>query len=99
MCGENRYTCRRMEPAQTIIKKLGGPSAVAEIVGRHRTRVSSWQRPRASGGTDGRVPQEHIETLLEHAKKRSIALRLSDFFAKPRSKSPRSKSSGRSRAA
>lgn len=63
-----------MEPAQTVIKKLGGPSAVAEIVGIHRTRVSSWQRSRETGGTGGRIPQNHIPTLLAHARNQGIDL-------------------------
>jgi len=88
-----------MDPAQTIIRKFGGPTAVAEIVGRHRTRVSSWQRPRASGGTDGRIPQEHIETLLAAARKRGIALCLSDFFVERRTKPARAATARKSRAA
>jgi hypothetical protein len=70
-----------MEPASTIIQKLGGPSVVAGVVGIHRTRVSSWKRSRASGGTDGRVPQDHIETLIAYAREKGIDLSLADFFA------------------
>ena len=88
-----------MEPAQTIITKFGGPLAVADMLGLHRTRVYAWQRARSSGGTDGQVPQRHIRPLLDHAKKRGIALRLGDFFESPRSAAPRSKGASRSRAA
>ena len=69
-----------MQPAQTIIQKLGGPSAVAKIVGVHRTRVSSWQRPRATGGTGGRVPQDHIPALLRHARENGVELSAVDFL-------------------
>lgn len=69
-----------MEPAQTIIKKLGGPSAVAEVVGIHRTRVSSWQRSRETGGTGGRIPQNHISALLEHARAKGLALTADDLL-------------------
>lgn len=69
-----------MEPAQSIIRKLGGPTAVASLVGIHRTRVSSWQRDRASGGTGGRIPQNHIPVLLEFARSKEIALTHADFF-------------------
>lgn len=68
-----------MEPAETIIRKLGGPSAVAKIVGVHRTRVSSWKRARVSGGTGGRVPQNHIEVLLAYAQSHGIELSADDF--------------------
>lgn len=69
-----------MEPAQTIIRKLGGPSAVANLVGIHRTRVSSWQRAQARGGTGGRVPQGHIPTLLQAARERGVDLSADDFL-------------------
>jgi hypothetical protein len=76
-----------MEPAQTIIRKLGGPSSVAEMLDLHRTRVSAWQRSRASGGTGGQIPQRHIRRLLDQAKRRGIALRLADFFVEARRRS------------
>lgn len=69
-----------MEPAQTIIGKLGGPSAVAEVVGVHRTRVSNWQRPREKGGTGGRIPQNHIPVLLDFARARDVPLTAADFL-------------------
>ena len=81
-----------MDPAQTIIDKLGGPTLVAGIVGIHRTRVSSWQRSRETGGTDGRVPQNHIPVLLEYARKHGIELTAEDFLrASARDKSRRAK--------
>lgn len=69
-----------MEPAHSIIRKLGGPSAVAALIGIHRTRVSNWQRPRSAGGTGGRVPQNHIPKLLQAAKAQGIDLRAEDFL-------------------
>ena len=72
-----------MEPAQTIIRKLGGPNAVAGIVEVHRTRVSSWQRSRDSGGTDGRIPQNHIPKLLAFARENGIDLSAADFLEAP----------------
>ena len=69
-----------MEPAQSIIRKLGGPSVVAGVVGIHRTRVSSWQRSRAAGGTDGRIPQNHIEPLMTLAREKGVDLKIEDFF-------------------
>lgn len=71
-----------MEPAASIIKKLGGPSAVAEIARVHRTRVSNWQRPKDAGGTGGIIPQRHIVALMEAAEKCGINLEYSDFFGK-----------------
>ena len=69
-----------MQPTRIIIRKLGGPSAVARVVGAHRTRVSSWQRSRAAGGTGGRVPQDHIPALLRHARENGLELSAADFL-------------------
>ena len=72
-----------MEPASTIVKKLGGPNAVAKIVGVHRTRVSNWMRPKSRGGTGGRVPQSHHFAILAEAKLRKIDIIASDFLCPP----------------
>jgi hypothetical protein len=62
-----------MEPAAEIIKRLGGVSVVATITGVHRTRVSNWKRPRAVGGTGGRIPQSHHLAILRAAKDLGIS--------------------------
>lgn len=69
-----------MEPAQTIIGRFGGPSALAELLGIHRTRVSNWQRPRDAGGTGGIVPQRYHPVLLDHARANGIDLKAEDFL-------------------
>jgi hypothetical protein len=75
---------RRMEPAETIITKLGGPGVVAGVVKVHRTRVSNWKRRRESGGTDGLIPQRYHRQLLDYAAENSIDLSAEDFLM-PRS--------------
>jgi len=77
-----------MEPARTIINKLGGPSVVADIVDVHRTRVSNWMRPRNKGGTGGIIPHWHIAKLLAHAREHDIALSALDFAPRPASVEP-----------
>ncbi|MCC5777883.1 hypothetical protein H7H48_02375 [Nitratireductor sp. B36] len=69
-----------MEPAQSIIKNLGGPSAVAEIAGVHRTRVSNWSRAKEKGGTGGIIPFKHVPALLAAAKEKNVALSADDFL-------------------
>lgn len=72
-----------MEPASTIIAKLGGPTKVAQIVGVHRVRVSNWKQPRTRGGTGGTIPQRHIPALIAHARAAGIALGGDDFLPQP----------------
>jgi hypothetical protein len=69
-----------MQPADSVIAKLGGVAKTAAAAGVHRTRVSNWKRPRDAGGTGGRIPQKHIEALIAHARQNGIALSLEDFF-------------------
>ena len=69
-----------MEPANTIIQKLVGPSKVALIAGVHRTRVSNWKRPKESGGTGGVIPFGHAPALIEAARKMNIPLSADDFL-------------------
>jgi len=71
---------KRLEPAQTIISRFGGPAAVAKLVSVHRTRVSNWKRPREKGGTGGLIPQQYHRTLLDHAELNAIQLSAEDFL-------------------
>lgn len=72
-----------MEPAKTIIAKLGGVSAVAEAAGVHFTRVYRWQWPSERGGTGGHIPRWHIPALIEYAGKTGVDLSPSDFAPVP----------------
>ena len=69
-----------MEPASTIIAKLGGPTAVAEIVGVHRTRVHGWMRDKGKGGTGGTIPLKHLPALMALARTRGLDIEVSDFL-------------------
>jgi hypothetical protein len=69
-----------MEPAQTIIRKFGGPTALSALLGIHRTRISSWQRAKSAGGTDGLIPQSHHPALLAYARDNAIDLKAEDFL-------------------
>jgi hypothetical protein len=69
-----------MEPAASIIKMLGGVRIVADVLNVHRTAPVHWTRPRDKHGTDGRVPQRHIEPLIRYARSQGIALGPEDFY-------------------
>ncbi|WP_082637649.1 hypothetical protein [Bradyrhizobium retamae] len=70
----------KLEPAETIISRLGGPAVVASLVAVHRTRVSNWKRPKQKGGTGGLIPQQYHRRLLDHAAQNSIELSAEDFL-------------------
>ncbi|WP_454919246.1 carph-isopro domain-containing protein [Xanthobacter sediminis] len=72
-----------MEPAASIIDRLGGPSKISKQIGVHRTRVSNWKRARDAGGTGGIIPQKHIPGLIRMAQHEGVSLTVDDFFAAP----------------
>lgn len=72
-----------MEPAKTVIAKLGGPDIVARLTGRDVSRVYRWMYPRDRGGTDGIIPHAEARKLLDHSRVNGIDLGPADFFATP----------------
>ncbi len=70
----------KCEPADSIIRKLGGNCAVAEITGAAASSVRRWRYPKAKGGTGGQVPNWHIPALLKFAFEAGVDLQPGDFF-------------------
>lgn len=71
---------RDMEPARTIVTKLGGPSEVSRFLGVHRTYVYRWLWPAKRRGTGGRIPFRYIPALIAEAKARGIAMSADEFL-------------------
>lgn len=69
-----------MEPAKSIIEKLGGEAAVCKITGTAYTAPYRWQQPKERGGTGGLIPQRHHPAMLDYAEKMSIDLGPGDFL-------------------
>lgn len=69
-----------MEPAKSIIKKLGGPTIVAKEIGLSRVTVSRWGASKSKGGTNGFIPYSHVPKLLKFAREREVELSASDFI-------------------
>lgn len=74
----------RCEPADKIIKDLGGLSAVAKVTGVTPHSVMRWRTPTDDGGTGGLIPFKHVPALLTEAKGRGIELTANDFLPKPK---------------
>jgi hypothetical protein len=71
-----------LEPANSVIRALGGFEAVAAITGKHISRVYRWTYPKARGGTGGYIPPAEAETLLAHAKENGLQVTAADFFSR-----------------
>lgn len=69
-----------MEPAQSIINKIGGPNVVAGWLGISVTQVYRFTYSKEKGGTGGLIPATHQQTLLDKAKAADIPLQPADFF-------------------
>ena len=76
----NRTKPLLLEPARTVIERVGGIEAAAQATGCDFSRVYRWMRPREVGGTDGFVPARHQHKLIEYAKKNGKPLTPNDFF-------------------
>ena len=72
-----------LDPAKTIIERLGGVDAVARRTGKHISRIYRWMYPPERGGTGGVIPQREIAGLLEFAREEGIPLSPADFFETP----------------
>jgi hypothetical protein len=74
-----------MEPASTIIEKLGGEAVVVQTLTDAGLKVAytapyRWQSARDKGGTGGTIPQKYHRTLLDYAREKSIPLSAEDFL-------------------
>jgi hypothetical protein len=70
----------RLQPAASIIDRLGGEAKVAEITDTASTAPYRWQYSREKGGTGGLIPQRYHRRLLDYAKDNGIRLRAADFL-------------------
>lgn len=72
-----------MEPAASIIKKLGGYEVVAQVTGTAITAPYRWTHTIEKGGTGGFIPRKYHQRLLDHAKATEVELRPEDFVSAP----------------
>lgn len=71
---------RNLEPASTVLAKIGGVEVASKVTGKHVSRVYRWTYPREKGGTGGVIPHDDATKLLKYAGENSIPLTAADFF-------------------
>lgn len=64
----------RCEPASSLIKALGGITAVAKVAGVSAVTVQRWRFPVERGGTGGFIPRKHHQRLIEAAQGQGVDL-------------------------
>jgi hypothetical protein len=77
-----------LDPAASIICRLGGAAHVAEVLGVSPQSGFRWMLPREEGGSGGLIPQWHHRRLLDYARWHRVKLTAEDFLppspARPR---------------
>lgn len=69
-----------MDPASTIIEKIGGFEVAAKVAKTAATTPYGWTKPREKGGTNGLIPQKYHPAILAYAKENGIRLKAEDFL-------------------
>lgn len=72
-------TKNKLDPARTVVAKLGGVRATARILGVNPSAVSRWLVSRQEKGTGGAVPLKHWQALLDYAKQERIKLSVTEL--------------------
>lgn len=73
-------TIHTLEPAYTVIERLGGKSAVAEQLSLDKSTLSRWCQPRPDG-TGGVIPFRHWGQLLAMARAKGVDITLEELAA------------------
>jgi hypothetical protein len=71
-------TIHKLDPAYSVVERLGGKSEVAELLDVDKSTITRWCQPKP-GGTGGVIPLRYWRPLLEQAKDRGIDLRLEEL--------------------
>ena len=71
-------TIHRLEPAFTIVERLGGKSTVAESLGLDKSTLSRWCQPKP-WGTGGMIPQKYWTKMLELARQAGVDIALEEL--------------------
>ena len=74
-------TIHTLEPAYTVIEKLGGKTTVAESLGLSKAQMSRWCTPADAGGTGGVIPQKYWARLMDMAREKRVRLTLKELAA------------------
>lgn len=71
-------TIHTAEPAYSVIEKLGGKSAVADVLQLDKSTLSRWCQPRPMG-TGGLIPQRYWPQLIEMAREARVRITLKEL--------------------
>lgn len=70
---------KHLDPAKSVIAKIGADK-VAEVTGKHISRVYRWMYAKEKGGTGGFIPPEDAKSLLAWARDNNLPLSAAEFL-------------------
>ena len=73
-------TVHTLEPAYSVIQRLGGKSEVAERLNLDKSTLSRWCQPRPEG-TGGMIPQRHWPELMKLAREKKVRIKIEELAA------------------
>lgn len=73
-------TLHTLEPAYSVVERLGGKSNVAEALELDRSTISRWCQPRPQG-TGGQIPQRYWAQLMTMARQQGVTISLEELAA------------------
>lgn len=73
-------TIHRLEPAYTVIERLGGKSAVADALKLDKSTLSRWCKS-GPGGTGGVIPQRYWPALIKMARRHGVDISVQELAA------------------
>jgi hypothetical protein len=71
-------TIHVLEPAFTVIERLGGKSNVAESLKLDKSTLSRWCQPRPNG-TGGMIPQRYWSALTKLARSSGVNITVQEL--------------------
>jgi len=73
-------TVHTMDPAYSVIERLGGKAEVAETLNLDKSTLSRWCQPRPMG-TGGVIPQRHWRALRQMAREQGVTIDIEELAA------------------
>lgn len=67
----------RLNPAEYVIRTIGGVRKTARAIGRQPSTISSWRKAR---GTGGQIPREAMKPILAYANAKRLDITPTDLI-------------------
>ena len=67
-----------LDPAYSVVERLGGKSNVAAYLGLHKSAISRWCQPHPRG-TGGAIPQKHWKDMVALGESLGVRLKVTDL--------------------